>query len=86
MNFPFFVIIKLLKIITIGDFWVQIHMVLVDIVYCKLQADEIFVIVEFGFMTFHIVCFCIVCTLSHRILFDIVWSLSEVILLMSGLI
>ena len=58
-------------------------MVLADIVYCKLQEDKIFVIVEFGFKTFHIVCFCIVYTISHKILFDIVWSLSAVLLLMS---
>ena len=64
MKFPCLVRVKLLKIIAIGEFWVQIHMVLADIVYCMLQEDKIFVIVvivEFGFNTFHIVCFCIVC-------------------------
>ena len=45
MNFPCLVSIKLLKIIAIGEFWVQIDIVLADIVYCKLQEDEIFVIV-----------------------------------------
>ena len=53
MKFPCLVRVKLLKIIPIGEFWVQIHMVLADIVYCKLQEDKIFVIVEFGFKTFH---------------------------------
>ena len=76
--------IKIAKIITIGEIWVQIHMLLADIVYCKLQEDKIFVIVEIGFKAFHIVCFCIVCNTCHRILFDIVWSLSAVVLLMSA--
>ena len=45
MKFPCLVRVKLLKIIAIGEFWVQIYMVLADIVYCKLQEDEIFGIV-----------------------------------------
>ena len=48
MKFPCLVRVKLLKIIAIGEFWVQIHMVLADIVYCKLQEDKIFVIVCYG--------------------------------------
>ena len=59
-------------------------LILYIVSYKKIKYLLLFVIVEFGFKTFHIVCFCIVCTLSHRILFDIVWSLSAVVLLMSG--
>ena len=58
MKFPCLVRVKLLKIIAIGEFWVQIHMVLADIVYCKLQKKKyllLFDIVKFGFQTFHIV-------------------------------
>ena len=36
MKFSCLVRVKLLKIIAIGEFRVQIHVVLADIVYCKL--------------------------------------------------
>ena len=59
-------------------------LILYIVSYKKIKYLLLFVIVEFGFKTFHIVCFCIVYTISHEILFDIVWSLSAVVLLMSA--
>ena len=33
------------KIINIGEFWVQNHVILVDIGFCKLQDEKLFVVV-----------------------------------------
>ena len=46
-------------------------LILYIVSYKKIKYLLLFVIVEFGFNTFHIVCFCIVYTISHEILFDI---------------
>ena len=56
-SFKFWLIYKIFlfgqgKIIAIGEFWVKIHMVLADIVYCKLQEDKIFVIVCYCWIWF----------------------------------